>query len=434
MSNDEKPVASASDLHEAILANSYPVVKFYLEQGVDPNRSPQLAPIGVISATEQEQARDLHRTLGRVFRSRQSGTINPLIVAVCNAYHHSGRNSGRQSLQIVRALLKARADTKATCNGIAFCAVGNHPSVTIASPKTAATVALFLKRFPLSNKESACSLMMDSIATVILENEHEASLLSSSLKLKQRESSPAAQISSVSRQVVNLWKGILENKDSSFSDLVFVCPDGQVKAHKCVLVAATPYFRAALHGPWKENVSPANNNEWKTSNSVHIMKAVLKFIYTGQLSDHHDNGTHEENNDHHYWSKLLSVASEYQLEALLYLCEERLTKTLNSSKSCKEALCLAELHDLSKLKSACWDYVEENSTTVLLDPNFVALAQENEALWNELAIVLAEKQRKRRRLEDRSKDMEILPLPLSSPSANHQRYKRRRLLLNSGSH
>jgi hypothetical protein len=81
--------ASACDLHDAILANSQSVVELYLEQqGADPNRSPQLPPVGVISSAENERARDLHRTLGRVFRRRQGGSIHPLHVAVCNAYHH----------------------------------------------------------------------------------------------------------------------------------------------------------------------------------------------------------------------------------------------------------------------------------------------------------------------------------------------------------
>jgi hypothetical protein len=145
--------ASACDLHDAILANSQSVVELYLEQqGADPNRSPQLPPVGVISSAENERARDLHRTLGRVFRRRQGGSIHPLHVAVCNAYHHCvfGRD---QALGIIRSLLRAGANTKALSNGIVYCKIGTHASITIASAKTADKVALFLKRFPLPGYE-----------------------------------------------------------------------------------------------------------------------------------------------------------------------------------------------------------------------------------------------------------------------------------------
>jgi hypothetical protein len=376
-------VPIASDLHEAILANSSAVVKLYLDQGANPNRSPQLAPVGVISASNQERARDLHRTLGRVFRSRQSGSIHPLHVAVCNAYHHSTFGK-EEALSIIRYLLDAGADTQSTCNGIAFCKVGTHPSVTIATPKTSAKVALFLKRFPLPGKEEACCNTMDEVASIILEADAQRRENGNGLETTQTASIP--------KETLSTYASLLD--DTDYTDIVFVCPDGEIPAHKCVLAASVPYFRAALQGPWKEGTQ---DHEWRTTNSVDVMKGILKFIYTGEIDDE--------------WirakaSHILSVASEYQLDAVQRVCEEHLTQALESPESVKASLDLAHLHSLNDLKLACFDYVRDHSTTVLVHHSFRNMADEAPDLWEELVTAIQQPPRKRKRSSDQNESDE----------------------------
>mmetsp|Transcript_37 Transcript_37/g.54 ORF Transcript_37/g.54 Transcript_37/m.54 type:complete len:422 (-) Transcript_37:36-1301(-) len=377
---------SSFDLHEAILANSYKVVCLLLEREADPNKSPQLPPIGVLSATHQEQSRELHRNLCRVFRSHRDGNINPLIVAVCNAYHQSASHEQENALHIIEALVKAGADTEATCNNIAFCKIGIHPSITVASPKTAYKIALLLKRFPRPDEEESCCRMMDSVASIILtiKEQHPG---------MPEQHRSCTEFSPVPTQVKNTWKALFE-KDNSFSDLVFVCPDGRVNAHKCILAAATSYFRAALSGSWIES-SSSSHNEWKTSNSVRLMRAVLRFIYTGELSAE-DLST----NNFEYLRDLLSVASEYQLQALEDVCEVHLTKILDSPASYKASLCLASLYNLPKLKHACFEYIKENPINVLLDSDFTELANENGDIWEELSEYLTKTQRKRKLIDN----------------------------------
>lgn len=374
---------SAFDLHEAILANSYRVVSLLLERDADPNVSPQLPPIGVLSATNQEQSRELHRSLCRVFRSQRDGTINPLVVAVCNAYHQSASPEKENALRIIEALLKSGADTQDTCNKVAFCKIGVHPSITVASPKTAYKIALLLKRFPLLGEEESCCRMMDCVATMILSTDKKTSG-----HVKEKCSETA--LSPVPTKVKNTWKALFED-DKSFSDLVFVCPDGRVKAHKCVLAAATSYFRAALSGSWIEN-SSSSLAEWNTSNSVQIMRVVLQFIYTGELSEEA-----KTTKDLEYLRDLLSLASEYQLHALQSICELQMIKRLDSPKSYKASLCFAYLHNLSKLKQACFEYVKENPVQMLLDFEFTDLANENEEVWEDLTNFLTQPPRKRKR-------------------------------------
>eukprot|EP00547_Thalassionema_nitzschioides_P012104 CAMPEP_0194255714 /NCGR_PEP_ID=MMETSP0158-20130606/35104_1 /TAXON_ID=33649 /ORGANISM="Thalassionema nitzschioides, Strain L26-B" /LENGTH=364 /DNA_ID=CAMNT_0038994163 /DNA_START=20 /DNA_END=1111 /DNA_ORIENTATION=+ len=354
----ERPLAS--DLHEAVLANSYPVVQWYLDQGADPNTSPYLAPISVITSASQEKYRDLHRVLGRVFRGRQDGQIQPLVVAACNAYHQAG--SGREdAFKIIRALLRAGANVDATCNGVVFCKVGTHASITISVPKTAVKIALFLKRFPKKDMEEECYNTMDAVATLIIQHNNTKD------KTKGKQAVP------IQSNTISTWRRLLTSKD--YSDLSFVCPDGKVEAHKCVLTAAAPYFRAALQGQWKEGC--CENNEWKTIHSTRIIQGILTFIYTGELDE-------DRWHDSTSLIQLLAVASEYQLDALVSLCEDKLEHALQSPEACKAILSMAHLHSLTNLINRCYDYISENATILLVNSKFMSLAKDNTELWSDL--------------------------------------------------
>lgn len=362
--NNESSTPFAADLHEAILANSFAIVQILLDRGADPNTSPTIAPIGLVSSSHQERARDLHRTLGRVFRSRRDGFINPLSVAVCNAYHHS--SLGRENaLKIIVALLEAGADCHGTCSGIAFCKIGSYPSVTVNATKTAAKVALFLKRFPPidEDQQENCARMMDEVAAIIFSQEAES-------KVKQKAAGSFAK---------RVWKKMLSD-EPSYSDIVFVCPDGKVKAHKCVLATAVPYFYAALSGAWKENTNP--NNEWKTSNSTCVMSAIVQFIYIGEFNE--EKWIKEEGE----LTNLLSAASEYQLDELISRCEICFMSMVTSAKSCKSALLLSMYYNLDNLKFACLKYIQENSATVLMDQSFRSISKEDSELWKEITDML----------------------------------------------
>lgn len=465
--NNYNSSISSSDLHEAILANSQSVVELLLEQGANPNRSPQLAPVGVIAASSSERARDLHRSLGRVFRSRQGGTIHPLHVAVCNAYHHCvfGRT---EAIGIVQALLKAGADRKSTCSGIAFCKVGTHPTVTIASSKTCDKVALFLKRFPLVSHAVECCSMMDEVATLILQIDPDAQALINNNQdgifgspyhnngpqhhYRQDSFSNFPTNTTTTTPVIcshtlETWNKLLD--DSSFTDLVFQCPDGQVGAHKSILIAAVPYFATALQGPWREGnmahettaaigsddegdgddvtghkrnkstnfLDLSNNGDkqvWKTSNSVATMKVVLQFIYTGQVEMQHkinsSNNVSNNSSDTTDASDdgsttaidiptILSVATEYQLQVLQDHYEQELIKSL-SVDTLASTLQLSHLHHLVKLQEKCHDFCHEHATTVLVHPDMLGLSTQPNDVWNDLVEGLAtrnETNKKRKR-------------------------------------
>jgi hypothetical protein len=115
---------------------------------------------------------------------------------------------------------------------------------------------------------------------------------------------------SVAKPVTTTYEKILFAEE--FSDVQFICDDGVIiPAHRCILAAASTYFRAAFSGPWQENQS----GFLKTSHPAHIIKAMLTLIYTGEISS---NLVEEEP------LAFMSVASEYDLEWLKMLVEPKL--------------------------------------------------------------------------------------------------------------
>ena len=373
---------SPCDLHDAILSNSQSVVELYLERlGADPNRSPRLPPVGVVSSAESERAKDYHRTLGRVFRRCQGGTIHPLHVAVCNAYHHCvfGRD---QALGIIKALLRAGACPKALSSGMVYCKIGTHASVTIATPKTADQVALFLKRFPLVAFKQLCCVMMDEVAALILQEA--ASLYDR--KAQSFRSQGNGDMSAASLSIQTTYQQLLH--DTTFTDITFKCPDGDVDANRCVLASAAPYFRTAFQGPWKDS----KNRVWNTTNSVSTMRSILKYMYTGQVDDYTCMHT------------ILSVASEYQLESLEEHCEARLVEFL-SIDTIQEALELSHLHHLTKLQEKCFEFIYENATAVLVKPEMMSLSTQIPDLWKDLLSGLETFRRNKRKRGEREQEV-----------------------------
>ena len=102
----------------------------------------------------------------------------------------------------------------------------------------------------------------------------------------------------IPQSVANTYKNLLLS--SNQSDIQFVCSDGEIlPAHKIILAAASPYFETAFDGPWAENTP---KGEWHTKHPSSLIKAVLTYIYTGDVSDSVAGET---------FMDMLSIAGEY---------------------------------------------------------------------------------------------------------------------------
>ncbi|CAM0876153.1 unnamed protein product [Alopecurus aequalis] len=122
-----------------------------------------------------------------------------------------------------------------------------------------------------------------------------------------------------------------------------VCGD-TFSAHRSLLAACSPVFRAQLYGLMKEG---------STTNAIHIddmeagvFSALLTFLYTDALPDM------KQEEESAMVQHLLVAADRYDLERLKLMCESKLCKHINTS-SVATILALADQHHCHKLKAAC---------------------------------------------------------------------------------
>lgn len=170
---------------------------------------------------------------------------------------------------------------------------------------------------------------------------------------------------------------MLFSKD--FSDVQFHCPGGAVLyAHQVILSAASDYFKTVFKGPWADEHP---NGIWQTTNSAELMKIMLTFIYTG---DQFQNKCPEQHLD------IVSLAHEYQLTDLLQISAKILIDKIDE-ENVKEILQASALYNLDDLKKSCFLYIKEDFAMVLMDGNFMKLAEKDESLWSELRLFLSQK-------------------------------------------
>lgn len=189
----------------------------------------------------------------------------------------------------------------------------------------------------------------------------------------------------VSESLLEMMQSLLFSE--TLSDISFICPDGtSLPAHKCVLAAASEYFRAAFTGPWAEN-NPSG--EWRTDNSSAVMKSVLAFIYTGKGDEALIYGSDP--------ISLLPIASaEYCISSLMAIVESSCSRQLTRS-NIKQTLQSAHLYGNSHLKKACFDFVRSQGASMIAERDFLKLASEDPYLWNELMTGVASNPSARKR-------------------------------------
>ncbi|CAM0902624.1 unnamed protein product [Alopecurus aequalis] len=138
-------------------------------------------------------------------------------------------------------------------------------------------------------------------------------------------------------------------KDGIGADVTFnVC--GQLfDAHRCLLAARSPVFKAELFGPTKE----------KTTQHIQIddieppiFKELLHFVYTdSMLDDEHCKEGRTAKLQH-----LLVAADRYGLDKLRVLCERKLSESMDV-ETAATTLVLAEQHHCKDLKEACVEFM-----------------------------------------------------------------------------
>ncbi|RLM66028.1 hypothetical protein C2845_PM16G23080 [Panicum miliaceum] len=172
--------------------------------------------------------------------------------------------------------------------------------------------------------------------------------------------------------------GDLLSSEGPGADLEFRVGRDTFPAHRLVLSARSPVFRAELFDSAKDGTSVIHIEDMEAP----VFRALLTFIYTDALPEMDPKDGDEYSIARH----LLVAADKYMLERLKLICEGRLRSHINTS-SAATILLLADKYRCPCLKEACFEFLS-SSSKVLFDvietEEFVHLAQSVPAVTKEL--------------------------------------------------
>ncbi|CAM0871083.1 unnamed protein product [Alopecurus aequalis] len=136
-------------------------------------------------------------------------------------------------------------------------------------------------------------------------------------------------------------------KDGEGADVTFSVGDQLFSAHRCVLAARSPVFKAELFGQMKEiTMNCIKIDDMEPA----IFEALLHFIYTESLP------RNSELDQNAALQHMLVAADRYGMDRLKAICEGNLCHRINV-QTVATTLALAEQHHSVLLKNACLGYL-----------------------------------------------------------------------------
>ncbi|KAI9078330.1 hypothetical protein K1719_039706 [Acacia pycnantha] len=177
------------------------------------------------------------------------------------------------------------------------------------------------------------------------------------------------------------FKGLLESEVGC--DIVFKVGNESFKAHKLILAARSPVFRAQFFGL----VGDTSRDEVVLEDiEPFIFKAMLLYIYTDKLPDIHEvMGSIPVCSQTVMLQHLLVAADLYNLDRLKTLCESILCQEINTN-TVATSLALAEQHHCPQLKASCLKFVAHpaNLRVVIQSEAFIHLKESCPSVLSEL--------------------------------------------------
>ncbi|GMI80759.1 hypothetical protein like AT2G39760 [Hibiscus trionum] len=181
-------------------------------------------------------------------------------------------------------------------------------------------------------------------------------------------------------------KALLESEIGC--DLIFQVGDETFKAHKLILAARSPVFRAQFFGLVGDpNMDKVVVNDVEPS----VFKAMLLFIYTDKLPDIQEiTGSAATCMSTNMVQHLLAAADLYNLDRLKVLCEAKLCEELNAD-TVATTLALAEQHHCAQLKAVCLKFAATpaNLGAVMQSEGFRHLEESCPSLLSEMLKAIA---------------------------------------------
>ncbi|CAO2179744.1 unnamed protein product [Urochloa humidicola] len=169
---------------------------------------------------------------------------------------------------------------------------------------------------------------------------------------------------------------LLDSTDGA--DVSFVINSETFHAHRALLAARSPVFKAELLGSMVEATMP--------SITLHdiapaTFKLLLRFMYTDTFPDDDELGDDPSGMIH----RLLAAADRYALDRLKLMCAQKLWDNV-SVDTVATTLACAEMYSCQELKIKCIDFfaMEKNFRKAVLTDGFVQLVQQFPSIVAEL--------------------------------------------------
>ncbi|KAL7107750.1 hypothetical protein ACP275_06G074300 [Erythranthe tilingii] len=168
-------------------------------------------------------------------------------------------------------------------------------------------------------------------------------------------------------------------------DITFQVGEESFRAHKLILAARSPVFRAQFFGL----VGNPNSDKVEIEDvEPFIFKALLQFIYSDELPSFHEIMDSTTTPSAIMMQHLLAAADRFGLDRLKQLCEVKLCEEVNA-ETVATTLSLAEQHRCPQLKAICLKFAATNLGVVMQSEGFRHLEESCPSLLSELLETVA---------------------------------------------
>ncbi|KAK6135883.1 hypothetical protein DH2020_030370 [Rehmannia glutinosa] len=168
-------------------------------------------------------------------------------------------------------------------------------------------------------------------------------------------------------------------------DITFQVGEESFKAHRLILAARSPVFRAQFFGL----VGNPNSDKVELEDvEPSIFKALLQFVYSDELPNFHEIIGSTSTPSAIMMQHLLAAADRFGLDRLKQLCEAKLCEEV-SADTVATTLSLAEQHHCPQLKAICLKFAATNLGAVMQSEGFRHLEQSCPSLLSELLETVA---------------------------------------------
>ncbi|KAK1692544.1 hypothetical protein QYE76_009241 [Lolium multiflorum] len=148
---------------------------------------------------------------------------------------------------------------------------------------------------------------------------------------------------------------LLQSMDGA--DVTFHVGGKSFSAHRSVLAARSPVFKAALFGTMKErDGSPVEISDMECD----VFRSLLHFIYTDSLPVSEMTQEGDAQIDGVMARHLLVAADRYNIERLKLICEKRMCDLIDLD-TVASSLALADQHSFHGIKEACFEFLASPS-------------------------------------------------------------------------